>query len=210
MSSSGRQLLVAVVKGHRRLELVMEGFLELELPGATVLDAKGMGQIVSTELPIFSGFRSLFPGGGEESYLILSVLTADQVDEAIGLLRDVSRSRNSSASKTASTSLAHRVEREFEGNGADDLIERDDRHDRGGQGSPPFREAAHDDTGQTQADPGLGDEAQSAHPPEAEWITSQGATQIRSHPNQQESDRHHQNGDEPSFVQRTDVQGRTG
>ena len=89
MSSSGRQLLVAVVKGHRRLELVMEGFLELELPGATVLDAKGMGQIVSTELPIFSGFRSMFPGGGEESYLILSVLTAEQVDEAIGLLRDV-------------------------------------------------------------------------------------------------------------------------
>jgi nitrogen regulatory protein P-II 1 len=89
MSSSARQLLVAVVKGHRRVELVMEGFLELGVPGATVLDAKGMGQIVSTELPIFSGFRSLFPGGGEESYLILSVLTMDQADEAIGMLRDV-------------------------------------------------------------------------------------------------------------------------
>ncbi len=89
MSTDGRLLLVAVVKGHRRLESAMEGFLELGLPGATVLDAKGMGQIVSTEIPVFSGFRSLFPGGGEESYLILSVLTVEQVDEAVGMLRDV-------------------------------------------------------------------------------------------------------------------------
>lgn len=89
MPSPERQLVIAVVKGHRRVEEVMEGFLELGLPGATVLDAKGMGQIVSTDLPIFSGFRSLFPGSGEESYLILSVLTADQAVEAIAMLRDV-------------------------------------------------------------------------------------------------------------------------
>jgi len=84
-----RQLVVAVVKGYRRVERVMEGFLEIGLPGATIVDAKGMGQIVSTELPVFSGFRSLFPGGGEESYLILSVVAGEQVEEAIGMLRDV-------------------------------------------------------------------------------------------------------------------------
>ena len=89
MPDDVRQLLIAVVKGHRRVEAVIEGFLELGLPGATVLDAKGMGQIVSTDLPIFSGFRSLFPGSGEESYMILSVLTGDQVKEAIAMLRDV-------------------------------------------------------------------------------------------------------------------------
>lgn len=89
MPDDARQLLIAVVKGHRRVEAVMEGFLELGLPGATVLDAKGMGQIVSTDLPIFSGFRSLFPGSGEESYMILSVLSAEQVKEAVAMLRDV-------------------------------------------------------------------------------------------------------------------------
>ena len=89
MSTSGRQLVIAVVKGQRHVELVMEGFLELGLPGATVVDAKGMGQIVSSELPIFSGFRSLFPGSGEESYMILSVLTADRVEESLAMLRDV-------------------------------------------------------------------------------------------------------------------------
>ncbi len=40
MSTSGRQLLIVVVKGHRRVESVMEGFLELGMPGATVLNAK--------------------------------------------------------------------------------------------------------------------------------------------------------------------------
>jgi hypothetical protein len=89
MSTSGRQLLIAAVKGHRRVEGVMEGFLELGLPGATVVDARGMGQIVSSDLPIFSGFRALFPGGGEESYLVLSVLREEQVEEAIRMLRDV-------------------------------------------------------------------------------------------------------------------------
>jgi len=89
MPTEGRELVVAVVKGYRRVERVMEGFLELGLPGATIVDAKGMGQIVSTELPVFSGFRSLFPGGGEESYLILSVVNASQVEEALGMLRDV-------------------------------------------------------------------------------------------------------------------------
>jgi nitrogen regulatory protein PII len=89
MSTSGRQLLIAVIKGHRRMESVMEGFLELGVPGATVVDAKGMGQIVSTELPIFSGFRSLFPGTGEESYMILSVLVEEQVEEGVAMLRDV-------------------------------------------------------------------------------------------------------------------------
>jgi len=89
MRVSDRQLMFAAVKGHHLVERVLEGFLELGLPGATVIDAKGMGQIVTTELPIFTGFRSLFPGGGEPSYLILSVLATEQVEEAIGLLRDV-------------------------------------------------------------------------------------------------------------------------
>ena len=88
MSTRDRQLVIAVVKGHRRVERVMEGFLELGLPGATIVDAKGMGQIVSTELPVFAGFRSLFPGGGEESYVILSVLTVEQASEAFALLEE--------------------------------------------------------------------------------------------------------------------------
>ena len=89
MSTDGRRLLVIVLKGHRRLESVIEGFLELALPGATVLDARGMGEIVSSDIPVFSGFRSLFGGVTEESYVLISVLTPEQVTEALALVSDV-------------------------------------------------------------------------------------------------------------------------
>ena len=74
MPEPSRQLLIAIVKGHGRVERIMEGFLEIGVGGATVIDAKGMGQIISTEMPIFSGFRSLFPASGEESYMVMSVI----------------------------------------------------------------------------------------------------------------------------------------
>jgi len=89
MPESGRQLLVAIVKGHGRIEQIMEGFLEIGVPGATVIDAKGMGQIISTEMPIFSGFRALFPASGEESYMVMSVIDDGAVDDAVEMLRDV-------------------------------------------------------------------------------------------------------------------------
>ena len=89
MSTDERRLLVIVLKGHRRLESILEGFLELELPGATVLDARGMGELVTSEIPVFSGFRSLFGGASEESYMLLSVLTPDRIEEALALVRDV-------------------------------------------------------------------------------------------------------------------------
>ena len=40
MSTEGPRLLVAIVKSHHRLDSVLEGFVELDLPGATVLDAR--------------------------------------------------------------------------------------------------------------------------------------------------------------------------
>ena len=83
MLEAGRQLLVAIVKGHGRVERIMEGFLEIGVGGATVIDAKGMGQIISTEMPIFSGFRSLFPSSGEESYMVMSVIDDDAIDDAV-------------------------------------------------------------------------------------------------------------------------------
>jgi nitrogen regulatory protein P-II 1 len=89
MPEAGRQLLVAIVKGHGRVERIMEGFLEIGVGGATVIDAKGMGQIISSEMPIFSGFRSLFPSSGEESYMVMSVIDDDAIDDAVAMLRDV-------------------------------------------------------------------------------------------------------------------------
>ena len=83
------ELLVCIVKDHHQVEEILMGFLELGLRGATVVDARGMGQILSTQVPIFTGFRSLFPGGAAGTYMILSVVESERLDDAIRLAEEV-------------------------------------------------------------------------------------------------------------------------
>ena len=89
MSEPATELLICIVKEHHLVEEILTGFLEIGIRGATVVDARGMGQILSTEVPIFAGFRSLFPGGSAGTYLILSVVERELVEEAIRLAEDV-------------------------------------------------------------------------------------------------------------------------
>jgi nitrogen regulatory protein P-II 1 len=85
----GRELLICIVKDHHLVEEILMGFLEQGIRGATVMDARGMGQILSTDIPIFAGFRSLFPGGSSGTYVIFSVLDSAQIDEAVTLAEEV-------------------------------------------------------------------------------------------------------------------------
>ena len=87
--STGAELLICIVKSHKRVEDIMTGFLELGIKGATVLDAKGMGQIISAEIPIFTGFKSLFPGWGVDTYMIFSVIEDRILSRAIQLVEEV-------------------------------------------------------------------------------------------------------------------------
>ena len=86
---SGPELLICIVKDHHQVEEILTGFLELGIKGATVIDGRGMGQILSTDIPIFAGFASLFPGGSRGTYMIMSVLEQAQIDEAILLAEEV-------------------------------------------------------------------------------------------------------------------------
>lgn len=83
------ELLHCIVKSHHHVEEILTGFLELGIRGATVVDVRGMGQIISKEIPIFAGFEALFPGGKSHTYLIMSVLEEEQVEEVIGMTREV-------------------------------------------------------------------------------------------------------------------------
>jgi len=91
MSEAERQaeLLVCIVKDHHQVEEILTGFLELGIRGATVVDGRGMGQILSTDVPIFAGFKALFPGGSAGTYLILSVVEHDLVEDTIRLAEEV-------------------------------------------------------------------------------------------------------------------------
>lgn len=82
-------LLYCIVKDDRQLDLILTGFIELGIRGATVVDARGMAQVLRRDVPIFAGLSSLFPGSTSDSYLILSVLESGGVTAVSDLIEDV-------------------------------------------------------------------------------------------------------------------------
>jgi hypothetical protein len=83
------QLLFCVVKDFHQRDMILEGFLELGIPGATVVEAHGMAQVLSKDVPIFAGLSSLFPRASSDSHMILSVLDSSRIDQVIRLIEDV-------------------------------------------------------------------------------------------------------------------------
>lgn len=87
-------LLVFICNNPEKLEEVLEGYLEVGVTGATVIDSLGMGHILSADVPIFAGFQSLFSAAGAYNKTILSVIkepeklqaTMDMIEEVCGEL----------------------------------------------------------------------------------------------------------------------------
>lgn len=78
-------LLVAICKDYRAVEGILLGFVELGITGATVIEGRGMGQIIG-EIPIFAGLRGLFPGSVSDSHVIISVMDGSRAHKALALV----------------------------------------------------------------------------------------------------------------------------
>ena len=83
------KLLICIVKNNHQVEEILTGFLELGLRGATVVDGRGMEQILSTQVPIFRGLRSMLPGGSAGTHVILSVVQHGLVSDAMRLAEEI-------------------------------------------------------------------------------------------------------------------------
>lgn len=83
------RLLVAVVNDPEKLDEILSGFIELGITGATVLSSEGMGHVLSTDIPIFAGLRSLITHSRPRNRMIFSVVSTEMVEPAIALLQDV-------------------------------------------------------------------------------------------------------------------------
>lgn len=89
-------LLVFICNRPESLDEILEGFLEVGITGATIIDSVGMGRILSSEVPIFAGFRSMFRGASTVNKTILSVVNDPAkvgeafqiIEEAVGSLDD--------------------------------------------------------------------------------------------------------------------------
>lgn len=83
------KLLVLFLNKIEKLEEVLEGFVEIGITGATVIDSVGMGHILSEEVPIFAGLRFMFAGAKTHNKAIFSVIKDEKEEEAIRLLHKI-------------------------------------------------------------------------------------------------------------------------
>jgi hypothetical protein len=73
------QLFVCILKSYPKLEELMLTFIERGLPGCTLLDGRGLRQIMRQDMPIFAQFIAQNAEAESGSYLLLFVGTEAQV-----------------------------------------------------------------------------------------------------------------------------------
>lgn len=77
------KLLFIVLNYEEYIEEVLALFLEVGVPGATVIDSVGMGHILAHDIPIFAGLRGMLAGNQPYNKTIFTVLGDDLCDEVI-------------------------------------------------------------------------------------------------------------------------------
>ncbi|MBC8466091.1 hypothetical protein H8D57_03605 [bacterium] len=75
-----RKLVVIILNREELLDELLEGFVELDVRGATVIDSVGMGRIMSLDMPIFGSLRSLMTGARPYNKTILTVVDEEKVE----------------------------------------------------------------------------------------------------------------------------------
>ena len=83
------QLLIAVINHVEQVDDILAGFVELGITGATVVNSEGMGHVLSHDVPIFAGLRSLTARSRPSNQTLFSVVADDKVDAAIALMQEV-------------------------------------------------------------------------------------------------------------------------
>lgn len=83
------QLLIAVINHEERLDDILAGFVELGITGATVINSEGMGRVLSHDVPIFAGLRSLTARSRPTNQTVFSVIDDGKVEAAVALIQEV-------------------------------------------------------------------------------------------------------------------------
>ena len=83
------KLVIIILNQPEHLEDVLEGFLEIGVAGATVIDTMGMGRILSHDVPIFAGLRRVFPSLSPDNKTIMLVTQEPMIEDIIAVVEDV-------------------------------------------------------------------------------------------------------------------------
>lgn len=82
------KLFVIVLDQPQLVDDILTGFLDLGVRGGTIVESRGMGQIVREAMPVFAGLASLFPDS-TGSRMIFSVMPESLVDPVFELVEEV-------------------------------------------------------------------------------------------------------------------------
>ncbi len=74
------KLAILVLNKVELLEDLLEGFIEIGISGATIIDSIGMGHVLSSDVPIFAGLRFMFAGSRPYNKTILSIIKEEKVE----------------------------------------------------------------------------------------------------------------------------------
>lgn len=83
------QLLVAVINHEELVDDILAGFIELGITGATVIESKGMGRVLSRDVPIFAGVRTLAAASRPANRTVFCLADDTKVEAAIGLIQEI-------------------------------------------------------------------------------------------------------------------------
>ena len=82
------KLLLIILDHAELVDEILTGFLDIGVPGATVVESRGMGSIIRQEMPMFAGLASLFPEH-TGSRIVLSVMPQELVDAVLEMVEEV-------------------------------------------------------------------------------------------------------------------------
>lgn len=88
------KLVFLVLNREELLENLLEGFIEIGITGATVIDSVGMGHILSTDAPLFAGLRFMFASSRPMNKTIISVIREEKLPELKTLVENILGSLN--------------------------------------------------------------------------------------------------------------------
>ena len=73
------KLVVFVLNREELLDDVLAAYVEVGIPGATVLDSEGMGRFLTYEVPLFADFKEFMKGNKPYNKTIFSVVQDEEV-----------------------------------------------------------------------------------------------------------------------------------
>ncbi len=79
-------LIILFLNKEEFLNEILEALVELDIPGATVVDSVGMGRILAHDIPIFAGFQNLLNESRRGNKTIFTTVPEHKID---ALIREV-------------------------------------------------------------------------------------------------------------------------